>query len=38
MALLTRGAGMTREPLTRHWLEVHAPLAHAVLGLRRYVQ
>jgi uncharacterized protein (TIGR02118 family) len=38
MALLTRGAGMTREPLTRHWLEVHAPLAHAVPGLRRYVQ
>jgi uncharacterized protein (TIGR02118 family) len=22
----------------KHWLEVHAPLAHAVPGLRRYVQ
>jgi uncharacterized protein (TIGR02118 family) len=38
MALLTRKAGMTREQFTRHWLEVHAPLAHAVPGLRRYVQ
>ena len=38
VTLLTRKAGMTREQFTRHWLEVHAPLAHAVPGLRRYVQ
>lgn len=36
--LLTRKTGMTREQFTRHWLDVHAPLAHAVPGLRRYVQ
>ena len=22
----------------RHWIEIHAPLAHAVPGVRRYVQ
>ena len=38
VSLLTRKAGMTREQFTRHWLEVHAPLTHAVPGLRRYVQ
>jgi uncharacterized protein (TIGR02118 family) len=38
VSLLTRRTGMTREQFTRHWLEVHAPLAHAVPGLRRYVQ
>ena len=38
ITLLTRKAGMTREQFTRHWLDVHAPLAHAVPGLRRYVQ
>ena len=38
VTLLTRKAGMTREQFTRHWLDVHAPLAHAVPGLRRYVQ
>jgi uncharacterized protein (TIGR02118 family) len=38
VTLLTRQAGMTREQFTRHWLDVHAPLAHAVPGLRRYVQ
>ena len=35
---LSRQAGLTREQFTRHRLEVHAPLAHAVPGLRRYVQ
>jgi uncharacterized protein (TIGR02118 family) len=38
VTLLTRKAGLTRERFTRHWLTVHAPLAHAVPGLRRYVQ
>jgi len=38
LTLLTRKAGTTREQFTRHWLEVHAPLTHAVPGLRRYVQ
>lgn len=38
VSLLTRKAGLTREQFARHWLEVHAPLAHAVPGLRRYVQ
>ena len=38
LSLLTRKAGMTREQFTRHWLDVHAPLAHAVPGLERYVQ
>jgi uncharacterized protein (TIGR02118 family) len=38
VTLLTRKASMTREQFTRHWLDVHAPLAHAVPGLRRYVQ
>jgi uncharacterized protein (TIGR02118 family) len=38
VTLLTRKAGMTRAQFTRHWLEVHAPLAHAVPGLSRYVQ
>jgi uncharacterized protein (TIGR02118 family) len=38
VTLLTRKAAMTREQFTRHWLDVHAPLAHAVPGLRRYVQ
>ena len=29
---------MTHEQFVKHWVEVHAPLAHAVPGLRRYVQ
>ena len=37
-SLLTRKRGMTREQFMKHWVEVHAPLAHAVPGLRRYVQ
>jgi uncharacterized protein (TIGR02118 family) len=36
--LLTRKDGMTYEQFVRHWAEVHAPLAHAVPGLKRYVQ
>ena len=38
VSLLTRKAGMTREQFTRHWLEIHAPLAKPVPGLVRYVQ
>jgi hypothetical protein len=38
VSLLTRKAGLSREEFVRHWLEVHAPLAYAAPGLRRYVQ
>jgi uncharacterized protein (TIGR02118 family) len=38
LSLLTRKTGMTHEQFVKHWVEVHAPLAHAVPGLRRYVQ
>jgi uncharacterized protein (TIGR02118 family) len=38
VGLLTRKAGMSHAEFVRHWLEVHAPLAHAVPGVRRYVQ
>ncbi|HZP35423.1 MAG TPA: EthD domain-containing protein [Methylomirabilota bacterium] len=38
ISLLARKEGMTREQFTRHWLEVHAPLARSVPGLERYVQ
>jgi uncharacterized protein (TIGR02118 family) len=38
LSLLTRKDGMTHEQFMKHWVEVHAPLAHAVPGLRRYVQ
>ena len=38
ISLLTRREGWTHEQFVRHWLDVHAPLAHAVPGLRRYVQ
>ena len=38
VSLLTRKAGLSHGEFVNHWLEVHAPLAHAVPGLRRYVQ
>lgn len=38
ISLLVRKDGLTREQFVKHWLEVHAPLAHAVPGIRRYVQ
>lgn len=38
ISLLTRSDGTTHEQFVKHWLDVHAPLAHAVPGLRRYVQ
>ena len=38
VSLLTRKTGLSHEEFVRHWVEVHAPLAHAVPGVRRYVQ
>ncbi len=38
IGLLTRKAGLTHEAFVRHWFDVHGPLAHAVPGIRRYVQ
>ena len=38
LSLLTRRAGLSHDEFVRHWVEIHAPLAHAVPGLRRYVQ
>jgi len=38
LALLTRRPEFTHEQFVKHWLEIHAPLAHAVPGVRRYVQ
>jgi uncharacterized protein (TIGR02118 family) len=38
VGLLTRKPGWTHEQFMKHWVEVHAPLALAVPGLRRYVQ
>jgi uncharacterized protein (TIGR02118 family) len=38
LGLLTRKAGITHEQFVRHWFDIHAPLAHAVPGIRRYVQ
>jgi len=38
VGLLTRKAGTTHEDFVRHWYDIHAPLAHAVPGIRRYVQ
>ena len=38
VGLLTRKHGLSHEQFVKHWVEVHAPLAHAVPGLPRYVQ
>jgi len=38
IGLLARKDGWTHEQFMKHWVEVHAPLAHAVPGIRRYVQ
>jgi uncharacterized protein (TIGR02118 family) len=38
VSLLVRKAGMTHEQFMKHWVEIHAPLALEVPGLRRYVQ
>jgi uncharacterized protein (TIGR02118 family) len=38
LSLLVRKDGMTHEQFMKHWVEIHAPLALEVPGLRRYVQ
>ena len=38
LALLTRKDGITHEEFVSHWYDIHGPLAHAVPGIRRYVQ
>jgi uncharacterized protein (TIGR02118 family) len=38
VGLLTRRPELSHEEFVRHWVEIHAPLAHAVPGVRRYVQ
>ena len=38
ISLLQRREGLTHDQFVKHWVEVHAPLAHAVPGLRRYSQ
>jgi len=38
LSLLVRKDGLTHAQFVKHWVEVHAPLAHAVPGVRRYVQ
>jgi uncharacterized protein (TIGR02118 family) len=38
LSLLTRKPELTHEQFMRHWVEIHAPLAHGVPGVRRYVQ
>lgn len=38
VGLLTRKDGISHEEFVRHWFEVHGPLAHAVPGIKRYVQ
>jgi uncharacterized protein (TIGR02118 family) len=38
IGLLTRKDEWTHAQFMKHWLEIHAPLALAVPGLRRYVQ
>lgn len=38
IGLLARKSGWTHQQFMKHWVETHAPLAHAVPGLRRYVQ
>ncbi len=38
ISLLTRRPEITHDQFVRHWVDIHAPLAHAVPGVRRYVQ
>jgi len=38
LSLLTRRTELSHQEFVRHWVEIHAPLAHAVPGVRRYVQ
>jgi uncharacterized protein (TIGR02118 family) len=38
LGLLTRKDGTSHDEFVRHWFDIHGPLAHAVPGVRRYVQ
>jgi uncharacterized protein (TIGR02118 family) len=38
VGLLTRKPELTHAQFVDHWLNIHGPLAHAVPGVRRYVQ
>jgi uncharacterized protein (TIGR02118 family) len=38
VSLLTKKDGISRTEFVRHWFDIHGPLAHAVPGIRRYVQ
>ena len=38
LSLLTRRPELSHDAFVRHWIEIHAPLAHAVPGVKRYVQ
>lgn len=38
ISLLTRKPELTHDEFVQHWVNVHAPLAHAVPRLKRYVQ
>lgn len=38
LSVLTRKDGISHEQFIHHWFDVHAPLALAVPGIRRYVQ
>src|SRR5947207_2941358 len=38
LSLLTRRPELSHEQFMKHWVEIHAPLAHSVPGIRRYVQ
>jgi uncharacterized protein (TIGR02118 family) len=38
LSLLTRRPELSHDQFVRHWVEIHAPLAHAVPGVRRYMQ
>ena len=38
LSLLTRRSELSHEQFVRHWIDIHAPLAHAVPGVKRYVQ
>lgn len=36
IALLARKEGTTHEEFVRHWVEVHAPMAHGIPAVKRY--
>jgi uncharacterized protein (TIGR02118 family) len=38
VSMLIRKDHLTHAQFMKHWVEIHAPLAHAVPGLKRYVQ